>query len=131
MDSEEEYSLSQQLVDKHAQNSSYDTFFGMWKSTYFGTLDLKKSLTHVSTDTPSPVTVIFISFTAVGTLTGFPASLLLNVSVSRGLHEATVYTVTGHDLITAAISLASPTRCLLNLILPRYDVIRHSDPSIK
>ncbi len=66
----------------------------------------------------SPLTLIFINSTVVGILTVLPTSLLLNVSVVWGLHKPRVYTVTGHDLISVAISLTSPTRCLFNLILP-------------
>lgn len=63
-------------------------------------------------------TLIFISFTMADMLTVSPAFLVLNVSIAGGLHKPRVYTVTGHDLMSAANSLASPTRCLFNLILP-------------
>lgn len=58
----------------------------------------------------SPLTLIFITFATASALTVSPASLVLNVSGMGGLHRPGVYTVTGHDLISVAISLASPSR---------------------
>lgn len=51
-------------------------------------------------------------------LTVSPASSVPNVSIIGELHKPGVYTVTGHDLISTAISQTSPTRCLFNLIPP-------------
>lgn len=61
--------------------------------------------------------LIFIRPTMAGMLTAKPACLAPNMSIFSGLHKPRVYTVTGHDLILAAISLTSPTRCLFSLIL--------------
>lgn len=78
--------------------------------------------THIFTDTTythlSPLILIFIRCTMADVLTVSPAFLVLNVSITRGLHKPGVYTVTGHDLKSAVNTLTSPTRCLFNLILP-------------
>lgn len=102
-----------------------DTHTSIWMHTQLYRVNIY--LTHIHTyinlgtacaHCMSPLTLIFIRLTMVGMLTVSPAPLLLNVSIIRGLHQPRIYTVTGHDLISAAISLTSPTRCLFNLILP-------------